>query len=771
MTTNPEAQPSIPETTIGPDRGTFRSLPLTIVALLLMWGLWSTYKIALIRGLDRFDRRSEVGFFWSESATHYRYYRLIGDPRISWNSIGDTLRRDVRVQWPEGVEVATHFPFGMELFYGVLHRWLAPSATPHVFLLYAVSIFTGLSVVLVFLLARKLTGSNIWSLGAAALYTVSTPSFERTARGGFLYEDFALPFLIGSVALLLPSQRRIRRPLEIPLGVGTGLLAGLAASLWHVSQYPLGLIFIFLSMRAVVTDEAEERRRFPLGVLIGFGVASLALPMLRNNVFLLSLPMACLVHWAAWTLIARRRARVAVMATAWSLSLLGVILVFRTVNPAGASYSHVFEYMLARVTHPFGVPPDPNAISFAARTLWEYSFMSPGAKEFVSDFRFGLLFLPFMMPPLLVRKQWRDGLAPLCGTALALLVLGLMMRRFLVLAMPFLAVASIAGFAEFWIALPSLAPNSPWRARRPRAWPVIALMVILGTMATVPRHATELERPPVVEIQSLCDWLKAGTHADDAFFAPISMSAVILLHSDRPSLVHPIWEWPSSRDKYEELLKAAYCDEESFWSALRKYNAAYVIYDFTFALPEGGGTLRYVAGKTGPLDSAWTVAQCQFEPERLRYLDLVWQNGVFRVFKVRDSATVDSAERRAQIAQVSDDEYNPLFDARNFEKSGGAYINTPASFERVLRSNHLYNQGAAVLNLKDPAKAQEAFRKSVRECPNQLNAHLDLAFIAHMQKREDLELQALAEARRIAPLNREVARLMKHLQVNPPAKP
>lgn len=763
---NPDAPPSVSETGIGPDRGTFRSLPATILVLLVICALWSTYKIALIRGLDRYDSQSEVGFFWSESATHYRYYRMIGDPSVSWHTIGAALGRDTRVQYPEGVEVATHFPFGMELFYGLLHRWGAPGATPHVFLLYAICIFASLSLVMVFLLARKLTGSNTWSLGTATLYAVSTPSFIRTVRGSFLYEDFALPFLIASIALLLPSRRKVGRSLDIPVGIATGLLAGLSAALWHVSQYPLALIFIFLSLRAVIGEEGEERKRFPFGVLVGFGVAAVALPMLRNNVFLLSLPMACLVHWAAWSLMPRMRARLAV----WCVSLLAVMFLFRAVSPAGSSYSHVFEYLVARVTHPFGMPQDPSAISFAARTLWEYSFMSADASDIVGGLRFGLIFLPFMIPPLLIKREWRGGLAPLCGTALVLLILGLMMRRFLVLAMPFVAVASVTGFAVWWLDHPSLLSQRPWRAQLLRAWPVAALVLILAAIATVPRRVTEPAGRPGAQIQALCDWVNKNTEPDDAFFAPISISAAVLLHTDRPSLVHPIWEWPSSRDKYEKLLTAAYGDEESFWTLLRTCKAAYFIYDFTLALPEGGGSMRYIAGTTGPLDDSWTVTKCQFAPKSLRCFDLVWQNGVFRVFRLRRPTETAPADRDQVIDQLCDDEYDPMFDPRNFERGEHGYVNTLALERRIVRANRLFNQGALAVDVKDWTKAEAFLRLAIQECPNHLGAYLELAYLEHLQKRPALELQALKEALRIVPLNREVKRRMQHLETNPPAE-
>ena len=127
-----------------------------------------------------------MGLFYSESATHYRYYRLIGDPSVSYGRVADILRLDTDVQHPEGLAVTRELPFGMEMFYGLLRRWLAPRAPSHVFLMHAVPVFSGLSLLATFALTWRLTGSWRWSLLAAGLYGTITWSFARSARGTFL---------------------------------------------------------------------------------------------------------------------------------------------------------------------------------------------------------------------------------------------------------------------------------------------------------------------------------------------------------------------------------------------------------------------------------------------------------------------------------------------------------------------------------------------------------------------------------------------------------
>jgi tetratricopeptide (TPR) repeat protein len=293
-----------------------------------------------------------------------------------------------------------------------------------------------------------------------------------------------------------------------------------------------------------------------------------------------------------------------------------------------------------------------------------------------------------------------------------------------------------------------------------------ALALLLGNMATVPRQVAETQPRPVAEIGELCEWMKKNTGHDDAFFATIQMSAPILLHTDRPSLVHPIWEWPSSREKYEGLLQAAYGDEEPFWRALRKYKAAYFIYDRSMALPEGGGSLRYIAGQTGPLDFTWTVTKCQFAPESLRSFDLAWQNGLFRVYRLRESPAQDTPERAKELAQFLDDSYDPVFDARNFDRSDRGYVNTLPALEVILRANALVNQAMIAMDFSDRSSAEKYLQEAIRICPRHLNAYLQLAFLAHVEGQPARELECLKRAQAIAPLNREVARRMQPL-LNP----
>lgn len=724
-------------------------------ALALFWAYWSDYKIGLVCGLPRYDPGNDVGFFYSESATHYRYCRMIGDPRVPWGRVWSTLRHDDRVQHPEGVAVLKEYPFGMQLFYGALHRRLAPSTQPHVFLLHAVSIYSGLSLLMVFLMARKLCGACGWALLAAGLYATITWSFVRLARGSFLYEDFALPFLLGAIALLLPGRGERRAP--VAQGVAAGLAAGCAAAFWHVSQYPLALTAALLSLWAALRSERGGEWRFCAAVTGGFALAAVAFPVLRAKVFTLSLPMAVFIHWAVWARVrgpAKARWRLAV----WGATLLALVVLLRALNPTSGDYSHVFEYVTARLRYPLGPPEDPTRISFAARMYWEGSFLGARAGEVFAGLRFALLLIPLAVAASMAKGAGSPQLRITSALALAMLVAGLGMRRFLGQAAPLVAVATVAGLAAGRARLVDV--QQAGRRWLPFLLPAIGVGALACNIATLPRCAPVPRRPPPGVYESLVMWLKAHTDPDDAFFARMPSAAVIQTHTDRPSLSDPHFESRRAREKYEALLTAAFGDEEALWRRLRESGAKLFIYDVTLAFVSGPGSALYKAGQAGPLPADCAVARCQFAPESLRCMDLAWQNGFFRVYRLRERpASAGEDDRRRAIASIADNGYQPIFDARNFTRSGGAYVDIGRAARGVGHSVDLTAGGARMLMKGERERARALLLRAVYACPNNLDAHCRLVSMA----REDGDVARAAlhlrEARRIAPLSRRVAAL------------
>ena len=733
----------------------------TALCLLALWGFWSGFRIARIRSLPNYNPRSDVGLFYSEGDVRYRYYRMFADPAVRRGELWRVMGRDTRLQYPEGVRPLREFTIGIEPFYGILRRYLAPSVPAHVFLVDAVAVYTGLSMLMVFLLTRQATGANGWGLLAAALYCTLVPSYQRTTGPGFLPEDFALPFVLAAGALLLPFGRPHRPATGLLLGVAGGVAAGLASAFWHASQYPVALLAMALSLTAALTARRPRRFHLVLAATISYAALALLVPVLRAKLFIVSLPAAAFWHWTLWSWWPESRPsgtrrRIA----AWGASLALLILLLGCLNPQGRSYSHVFEYVRARLLHPIGPPADPSGMSFAARMYWESPFLPPSLSQLVRGLRFALVLLPFALVPGWRFRKAQGASIALCGQALVLLVWGLLMRRFLVLAAPYLAAASICGVAlVHGSGIPRTVLPGEDRHRGRTLVAALAVFAVVLNLVTIPPRSTRSMPASQAVISAVIDQARQNTGPDDAFFARLAWSSMLLAHCDRPVVVHPMWESAGSRHKYEALMSALFADEETFWRMLRKTHASYVLFDIAFAQGVAPGSARFKAGRTGPMEPDWTITRCQFAPEMLNHLDLVWQDLNCRIFRVRDEPAAGDAQRRRRIRQIVQDSFNPLFDSRNFQKRGDGYVCALATHARVMQSMELAVRAVEVGRLGDVRKHAELLQQALRLCPNNFDAHYVLALLHLSMGRNDLARLHAAEARRIAPLNRHLKTL------------
>jgi hypothetical protein len=634
-----------------------------------------------------------------------------------------------------------------------------------VFLVHAMSVYTGLSLLLVFMLGLRLAGAPQWGLIAAGLYCTLGPAYERFIAGGFLPEDFALPFILGTTVLLLPRDGARGGLKAAARGALGGATAGLAAAFWHASQYPLAALGMLLSLEGLLKRRGREHFPVALGASVAFSAIALLAPVLRAKVFVLSLPGACLWHWTLWSW--RREDRppgLRIRAALWVASFVGLAAAFSLLNAQTGSYSHVFEFVCARLLHPTGAPADPTRISFAARMYWEFDFLSPTPAGFVGNMRLALLFLPFAVLPLATWRRTPGALCVVCGQALILLGWGLLMRRFLFLAVPFTAAASVAGLAlaaegrSFRSVLPEAVRRHAAGAAAGLAAAAVALNVV-----TIPKTRVWSVPASTAAIMDVLEQVRRSSGPDDAFFASPAWSAVLFTSADRPVVVHPMWESADARDKYRALLEGFFSDEETFWRLLRRTRASYALVDHVFVQGDGPGSGRYKAGRTGPLDPGWAVTRCQFAPEDLEYLDLVSQGLNCRIFRVRDNPAANDPERRRRIRQLVDASLNPLFDPRNFPRKDGGYVSAIATHARIIRSIELTVEAHRLMQSGNARQAAPMLADALAMCSNNMDAHYLLALLHLAAGRADQARAHAGEARRIAPLNAQAAALAERL--------
>lgn len=160
---------------------------IILILALLCTGVVS-YKYHFFKKLPFLDNKDGDGFFWTESAFHFRHFLMITEGK-------DIPPIDHEIQHPEGLDTVRYITPVMERVTGTLYRLFFSSIPPHLFLVYYSFIFSTLSVIAIFLAGKIVWRSNVAAFICAFFYGLTPASLIRTAGAGFIREDFALPFI------------------------------------------------------------------------------------------------------------------------------------------------------------------------------------------------------------------------------------------------------------------------------------------------------------------------------------------------------------------------------------------------------------------------------------------------------------------------------------------------------------------------------------------------------------------------------------------------
>jgi len=592
-----------------------------LVALILSGLLAGTilYKIRAIHSLPFYNPRDGECFFWTETAFHYRYADLV--------SRGQSIPPlDKQIQYHEGLDTRRYITPVMERVAGRLHRSFFPAMPLHVFLTWFSAVVSSFSVLAVFLAARFLWNNNRAALLAAVFYVLTPAGFARTAGGGFIREDFALPWIFFSFACFLSCLRRDRL---LAAAVSGGLMA-LALAAWHVTQF---YVFIFAAAFAVLVLLCKlddlPRKSFTILTII-LSLAAISLPVLRAKWFILSpAMMICYAIVPCLWLLPRwqwhRGPKKIIAAATIILCFLGAGLMIQ--NYSGG-HSHVYSLMLDKLRFLDRLPYDPQKLSFESRIMWASAFVSPRLSEV-------LILLSITLPAGaitlagIVRRIFKGRARPaeimVAFFAIVTFILFLLIHRMDV-------------FTVFFLALPigslALVKN---RIARILSAVFIAASLSVAFYLTPRLHFAPM-RPATFLVKDVIHYLKNNSAPDEPVLTSFELGPSIAAYADRPVILHSKFESKLLRDKVREVYSALYAGEEELYQVCLKYQARWLIYQSNMALGLGRGSIRYVAGEPVlKIDSA--AALLHFAPEKLHHFQLVHQNRSYRVYRVADHFT------------------------------------------------------------------------------------------------------------------------------------
>jgi hypothetical protein len=643
-----------------------------------------------------------TGYFWSERAFHYRSTLMYAvdeyqDPQL--------LRKDTWQQYPAGVDAWREYTILMEPIYGFLYRLAGDQSRPLVeFLLRLIPLIHVLLFVPLFLGARALGARPLLALLGVFVYATCTMGFARLTGSLLLKEDFALLCLAGYLAAHLWAWRSER---TAALVLAALLLVVTLAS-WHLNQFLVMTVAGAAALAATVAGPAAFTRRRTAWLMPALyctaGVTAGLTPSLAARGFVFSLPMAVLLSWLLTSLLMRRSVRLQSSGRLRMLLFAGTVAVLGTGSLLNShymgDYNHVFGLLVERLRHGLVKPTDPTRLPFDVRVFWDSPFLSPTVEQLRSRLGFHLLLLaPAVVWSVLaaVRRSTEPLRRSFLVTVPVMLAAFLMIER---LGVVFVIFGSLA------VATGAEAAVRHWSVRRPAArWPlavaaglmltagVFNLGTVMQDMLRITRsvHAGREVRLGTSDQQKwqswtdLYDWVRRHTPGPGStqaglpasFLGEIGESPQLLLYTGRPVVLNSQFENAAIRARYREYLAALYArDEQVLWEFAARHQADYIFISRHFATRDETGSYVYLAGLTGGLTRDMNVVRMHFQPEGLRRFEPVYDNELYRVFKVRrdERAAGPAAWRRS---------FNLWWEAGNFTFDDGRLADLAGDRERI----------------------------------------------------------------------------------------
>ncbi len=600
-----------------PSKGRFGHL-LMALFMVIVCGWMISFKLASIGKLPFFDSNDGEGFYWTESAFHFRHARMISEgKRIP--------RLDRDIQYPEGLDTTRYITPVMDRVTGSLHRVFFQEIPLHVFLVFFSCIFSTFSIVAVFLTAKFLWRSAGAGFISAFCYALGPASFGRAASGGLLREHFALPFIFFSFACFIYCLQKDRLPVAV---MGSLFLAiGLAS--WHATQFYV----FFLVVGFVVVFFLRGGENFPrvsIAVFtIAIAAASVALAVLRAKWFIFSPQMMMcygllvslwlLPHWGV-----KGRTKTILWGGA---VIIGFLIAGLIVQRLWGSHSHVYNLILGKLRYWGELPLDATKLPFETKVMWTSGFGSPGLRDVFMilsvSLVLGAIAVTWSIFRIVKAKAGRAEIM-VVYSALASFVLFLMIRRMHV-------------FTGFFLAVPiGSVVLVKGRILKPLAYVCLGGCFLYGVHFIGTLHLGH-GRPPQEYVKDMIHYIKGETGPDEAVLTAFQFGPSIAAYARRPVILHPKFESQLIRDKVKDVYTSLYCSEEDFYQTCKRYDASLFVFYLGMATDDRPGSIRYMIGATNlRKDSA--AAMFRFAPDELRHFRFVHQNRFIRIFRVVKSS-------------------------------------------------------------------------------------------------------------------------------------
>lgn len=606
------------------------------------------------RGLGEGAPQGPYGFFWSERAFHYRTVLLLSGGRDWGFDPVAQLDHDTFQQYPDGVDAWAEYTLLMEPVYAQLYRWFARDGEiPATFLLRLIPLIHALLLPLIFLVARGLGIRPLPALLAVLVYATAAMGYARWTGSLLLKENFALIWLM---LWLAGHFRHLHTRAWGSLVVACLGLFLLLVS-WHLGQV-LALVPLVLTGLLAALPSGNPGQTAPFGsrylppAYLAVCLAAAFTPSLAARGFFLGLPVFAALAWGTVVWLRSRGAvcRPPLPVGIWA-GVLALGLVAGHFNPfLAGDYDHVSGLLLQKLRHAFVRPEDPTSLPFAVRVFWAPPFTSPGVAGIWSKLGWHspvLVSAGVVLARAGLRRRLSRPATLLALIAGAYLLAWLLIERLGVVFWPVAAV--LVGLAA-----QEVMPRGIGRRLVPGVLVLAAAVNLATGMRPHVQMATRVHQGQGVRLETddgqtslfraeLFDWLRRETAGPGfpgrstpagGILTDIGLSPQVLLYSRRPIVLNSQFENAPIRERYQRFLEALYgTDPAALEEILQETRTAYFILPRTWALGDGPGSLTWQAGHQGPVHLEQLVARLHFHPETLNFLQPVYDNEYYRVFR------------------------------------------------------------------------------------------------------------------------------------------
>ena len=629
------------------------------------------YILASLLELDHFQHapyfhpQNDTWLFTSESALQYRYARMVAKGR-------SIPRLDVKVQYPEGLELFSNLTVSMEFVSGYLYRFLSRfiSFPFHVFLIYFVCFFSSLTIFPAYLISYKVWGNRFSAIASTAFYAFSLPSMSRTI-GNYLREDFALPFIFFSLYFFLASLYEAndtwtKKYWKISAPYLSGLFMAIALVSWHLTSFYFLAFVVYIAIKFLFQRGKNHILMASFGKLMLFVVVvGLVAPVLRKKLFILSPPMLIAYSVFIAYYVGKRwgwKKQKILFGAASVILICSTAIIFAKHY---REYSHVYSLLIHKLLYLGTKPSDPTKLPYHASVLWLGGAFETAQLGF-TIFHFSTLiplglFSLFESSYDFLKRKTKTGEDLLIFFAFVFLGSYLLVRR-------------MSPFLCFFLCL-FIGRMLLGKSKRTVIWISIILTlafafevhktITLRKPTTFKKIVAKIpEKKPAFQILQqatdkldLVRWIRGNTLDSDAILTWFGLGPMILTYTDRPIIIHSKFESQYIREKYKKFIFTLYDDEEKFYDICRKFQADYFVYDPAFLLNNTRDSNRYLTNNL-VLKKNSAAYKFHFAPELLEHFTLMYQNSSYRIFKVDEMVSSPIPEELS---------YQPVYDVSLFQ--------------------------------------------------------------------------------------------------------